>query len=398
MAQALHPRESRFYELDILRGVAAIVVVIFHYKHFMLTRTAWGFDYLNMPFYRILMPVYVYGQFFVELFFSISGYVFFWLYADVINTRKTGTTAFFIARLARLYPLYFATLILVAILQWGFHSLYGKTFIYDHNSAGHFGLNLLMIQQWVPHPQFTFNGPAWSISVEVFLYVLFFLTCFLRLNRWWFLGLMVIGGLIYKYTRINPDADFLRGVPNFFLGGLVYYAVTALRVHEVWRKNLARALAVLVPLVWGLAYMRTTLAHWPMQHIPADPDTLSPVLNVGGFVYVAIPLLLLWLGLQQGYWPKFVTREGLHKWSWIGDISYSLYLIHFPLQLLIMLLVAQWPPEAQRQIFAQPLVFIGFMGVACGLAYLSFHAFEMPVRKIMRDGLMGILARRKRIR
>ncbi|MBW8881725.1 MAG: acyltransferase, partial [Asticcacaulis sp.] len=116
--------EARFFELDILRGVAAFMVVLFHYKHFLLDDTG-NFDYNHMPFYTLLAPIYVYGQNFVELFFSISGYVFFWLYAEAVSERRVGLRSFFIARFSRLYPLFFLTFILVAVAQWGFTRLYG---------------------------------------------------------------------------------------------------------------------------------------------------------------------------------------------------------------------------------------------------------------------------------
>ncbi|HTN41414.1 MAG TPA: acyltransferase, partial [Asticcacaulis sp.] len=173
----LHPKEARFYELDILRGLAAITVVFFHYKHFLLVSDAVGFDYDHMPFSALLMPFYLYGQFFVELFFAISGYVFFWLYARAIEEGRTRPWGFFVARFARLYPLYVVTLIVVAGLQIVYRSQYGDDFIYNEATPANFALNLLMVQQWLPYAVQSFNGPAWSISVEVFLYALFFLIC-----------------------------------------------------------------------------------------------------------------------------------------------------------------------------------------------------------------------------
>ena len=149
--------EGRFFELDILRGFASYLVVIFHYKHFLYS-DALGFDYAHLPFLSVLEPVYVYGQFFVELFFSISGYVFFWLYAKALAERKMGVRSFFIARFSRLYPLFFATFIAVAIIQWAFHALYGYDYIYQHNTPGNFALNLFMVSlQWDPYPFILLN-------------------------------------------------------------------------------------------------------------------------------------------------------------------------------------------------------------------------------------------------
>ena len=373
----LHAREPRFHELDILRGLAAITVVIFHYKHFLLISDAAGFDYGHMPFHTVLMPLYVYGQFFVELFFAISGYVFFWLYAQAVETHRTGPWSFFVARFARLYPLYLVTLLIVAALQALYRGQYGADFIYKGDTLAAFVLNLLMVQQWVPGALQSFNGPAWSISVEVFLYAVFFLLCWFRLNRIWVLVLLFAAGVIIRVNS-DPTLDFVRGVPSFFEGGLVFYAVQALRRHEAWRRRAVIGLAVALPALWALSYAR---GFQPINTLLA-PGLVNAALSVVTFLYVLLPLTLLLLGLMQDHW-RWLSRDGLHKVSWVGDISYSIYLIHFPLQLLVMLVLARLPFVERAHIFASPLSLLGFMVVAAGLAWLSFHLFEMPLRRYL---------------
>lgn len=383
----LHPREPRFHELDILRGLAAITVVVFHYKHFLLISAAAGFDYTDMPLHTVLMPLYVYGQFFVELFFAISGYVFFWLYADAVTTRRTGPWAFFVARFARLYPLYIVTLLAVAVLQAAYHSHAGADFIYKGDSPLTFLLNVLMIQQWVPWAQQSFNGPAWSISVEVFLYAVFFVLCFFRLNRVWVLAVLFAAGAVLRVMS-DPTVDFVRGVPSFFEGALVFYAVQALRRRDVWRRRIVVVLAVALPALWVLSYMR---GFQPMNVLVA-PGIVNGLLSVVTFLYVLLPLTLLALGLMQDHWTvRWLSRDSLHRISWIGDISYSIYLIHFPLQLLVMLALARLPFPQRAHIFASPLALLGFMVVAAGLAWLSFRYFEMPLRRYLSRRMRPLL-------
>ena len=376
-----------------------MMVVIFHYKHFFFISDAAGFDYPRMPFFHVLEPVYVYGQFFVELFFSISGYVFFWLYSAGIAARTTTGSGFFIARFSRLYPLYFLTFIVVALIQWLFHGLYGYDYIYHHNGPRNFALNLFMVHQWWPHPDLSYNGPSWSISVEVFLYALFFALCFFRLNRWYWALALVAAGLAYKYRLYDPQNDFVRGIPAFFLGGLVYYAATWLRARPDGSRPATLTLAVAVPLLWLLSYGRAALALWPSAAIPAASDALSPIFNTETFIYVVIPLSLLFFGLKRARWKSPLMASGrLQRWSWIGDISYSLYLIHFPLQLLLMLWLAHWPYEVRARFMASPLTLLAFLAAASGLAWLSFTAFEMPARRILRRRLTRWLVRAPAIR
>lgn len=387
-APPLHPREARFYELDILRGLAAIIVVMFHYKHFLLISDTAGFDYGHMPFSAVLMPFYVYGQFFVELFFAISGYVFFWLYAQPIEAGRTDAWSFFVARFARLYPLYFVTLLLVAVLQMAYRARTGADFIYRQDTLANFSLNLLMIQQWIPYAVQSFNGPAWSISVEVFLYALFFGLCVFRVNSLKVLAALFLVGAVVRLTS-DPTVDFLRGVPSFFQGGLVYYAVQAVRRHEVWRRRLAWGLAVILPLLWGLSY---ALGFRPANGLIGH-DLLSTIFNVPAFLYIVMPLTLLAIGLMQGHWrARWLDRDHLHRISWIGDISYSIYLIHFPLQLGLMLVLARLPFAERAVIFSSPLALLGFMALAAGLGWLSFRYFEMPMRRYLTRRMRPVLA------
>ncbi len=397
--------EGRFFELDILRGLASYLVVIFHYKHFLYSDLN-GFDYVHLPFLAVLEPFYVYGQFFVELFFSISGYVFFWLYAKALAERKLGVKSFFIARFSRLYPLFFATFIAVAVIQWAFHALYGYDYIYQHNSAGNFALNLFMVHQWRPHAEMTFNGPSWSISVEVFLYAVFFALSYARLNTPWMVAGMIVLGLLFKYLEADPASDFARGVPSFFFGGLAYYAVQFLRglKNPNWLKAIDTTLKWLLPLAWIVTYIRTQPQWWmPMTGAGHPVAQTLPYVQLShgwdtteGFVYGLIPLTLLALGLRQDRWrTPLLQRERLHAISWIGDISYSLYLLHFPLQIAVMICVAGWLPEQRVALFGSPLFFIGFMTVATVLARASYTYFEMPARKTLKGWLTRRLDRRR---
>jgi len=382
--------EARFYELDILRGLAAFLVVVFHYKHF-LTEDAINFDYDHLPFHTVLMPIYVYGLMFVEMFFSISGYVFFWLYSEAVSERRLGAQRFFIARFARLYPLFFVTFIAVALMQLAFFGLYGQTYIYQHNTPAQFVLNLFMVHQWLPHPEQTFNGPSWSLSVEVFLYILFFTLASKRLNHPVILAGLAAVAVGFNMTHsIENVSGIARGVASFFLGGLAFHAVTALRQpgREIWHKRVSLGLLWLLPCLWLLSYVRSQTDLW--NHVASGlPDSfIWYAFSSSGFVYVVVPLTLLLLGLRQGQWElKVLTPERLHRLAWIGDISYSLYLIHFPLQIGIMILMAHYSFATRVAVFSSPLTLVAFLAVAAGLARLSFTYFEMPMRERVKSWL-----------
>jgi peptidoglycan/LPS O-acetylase OafA/YrhL len=247
-----------------------------------------------------------------------------------------------------------------------------------------------MVQQWLPYAAQSFNGPAWSISVEVFLYALFFMLCVWRQNNIWILaGLFLVGAVVRVLS--DPTVDFVRGVPSFFEGGLVFYAVKALRRTEnaVWRRRIVLALVIALPVLWVLSYVR---GFHPIN-VLVEPGVFAAIFSVVSFLYIVLPLTLLAIGLMQDHWrAKCLSRDNLHKISWIGDISYSIYLIHFPLQLGLMLILARLPFAQRAVIFSSPLMLLAFMALAAGLGWLSFRYFEMPMRRYLTRRMRPLLA------
>ncbi len=142
----------------------------------------------------------------------------------------------------------------------------------------------------------------------------------------------------------------------------------------------------LVPSLWLATYVRThplliPLADWlEARHFGSQ----SPLFGIDSFINLLIPLTLLAIGLRRGAW---LAPEKLKGWAWLGDISYSIYLIHFPLQLLLMIFLAGLPFATRAAIFSSPLVFIAFMAVVTLVSRLSFTHFEMPMRRFLNAWL-----------
>ncbi|WP_217537852.1 acyltransferase family protein, partial [Stenotrophomonas sp. GbtcB23] len=104
------PIPARFHSLDVIRGVAALVVVVWHWQHFLLGGTGeLAFRQTDQPFYAQLSMFYHWGWLAVDFFFSLSGFVFFWLYGEAVATRGVDGWRFFVARFSRLYPLHLVT-------------------------------------------------------------------------------------------------------------------------------------------------------------------------------------------------------------------------------------------------------------------------------------------------
>jgi peptidoglycan/LPS O-acetylase OafA/YrhL len=167
---------NKLLGLELLRFVAAFAVLIWHYRHFAYVADK-PVDLVRdrLPLYGLLRPFYEAGQYGVWVFWCVSGFIFFWKYRDAIFDRSVSGWTFFVFRLSRLYPLHIVTLIIVAILQSVYFRLNGYFFVYQNNDVHHFLLQIVMASGWGLEQGDSFDGPIWSISVEVLVYVVFFL-------------------------------------------------------------------------------------------------------------------------------------------------------------------------------------------------------------------------------
>ena len=156
--------------------MAALAVLVWHYQHFaFVADTPIGLIQDRLPLYRLLHIFYDYGPYAVHVFWCISGFIFFWKYRDAIADRSIDGWKFFVLRFSRLYPLHIATLLVVAALQPLYFNLNGYFFVYQNNDLTHFLLQLLMASNATVQSALSFNGPIWSISVEVLVYFFFFM-------------------------------------------------------------------------------------------------------------------------------------------------------------------------------------------------------------------------------
>ncbi|PTO96265.1 acyltransferase [Vibrio sp. 10N.286.48.B8] len=205
---------KRFEVLDSFRGLCAIAVVCFH------IRVLEGFT--ELPFFRG-------SAILVDFFFVLSGFVLTHGYA---SKAQITFKKFLLSRFFRLYPLHFFTLvtiILFEVIKYTFFHKFGWSFNYEpftgKTSLSQFIPNLLLIQSWYPgFESLSFNYPSWSISVEFYLYIIFYCTLFFTgINRtilWVLISLLAFVSIFYAIDFLTINS--LRGLTSFFGGALVY--------------------------------------------------------------------------------------------------------------------------------------------------------------------------------
>ena len=228
------PRVQRYYLLDLLRGTASLAVLFWHYQHFFYVSPGVfqpGFTSSAQPFFGAFWPLYLYGWTAVQLFYVLSGFVFFFQYSEALAADKIGAWKFFVLRFSRLYPLHFVTLVAVAVLQLLSLRTLGQPTVYPLNDFYHFVLNLLFISHWGLQYGWAFNAPVWSVSIEVLLYIVFFMVASSAKNAVAGAKLATVAavaGFFGFWFAPGTLCQIATGVFCFYLGGLVWLGLQRL--------------------------------------------------------------------------------------------------------------------------------------------------------------------------
>jgi peptidoglycan/LPS O-acetylase OafA/YrhL len=322
-----------FVTLDGLRGIAALAVVMFH----------------GDPYF---VPISVsHGYLAVDFFFGLSGVVL--AHAYTMRLRQDMSALVFMQlRIIRLYPLYilgtaFGLLsLLPAPPDWAFE---------------HFSINLVAAVLFLPSPAsiifFPFNHPLWSLfhelvanfafaalskrlSLAILCGIVAVSAVFLvEEARWW-------GTLDSSNGWENWAGGFIRVSFSFFVGVLVY---------RIWQKR--HAPVNLPAPILGLCLLAVLSIPVPNNH-EAVYDTCV--------VLVAFPLLL-WFGASSK-----PTRQVATICSWMGEISYAVYVLHWPM-ILAAAYVLRMPQELPWGVL---------LIVAIALAAdVATRFFDRPVRR-----------------
>ncbi len=352
------PPADKLLGLEALRFIAAFAVLIWHYQHFSYVAGA-PVDLVRnqLPFYGLLYPFYEAGEYGVWIFWCISGFIFFWKYRDPIFDRSVGGWKFFLFRLSRLYPLHLMTLMMVALMQPIYFHLHGFFFVYPNNDVQHFLPQLFMASDWGLERSNSFNGPIWSISVEVLVYAVFFLT--LR-----FVTKSPLINMIVIAICVNVDAQICSCLAFFYAGGLAAIARQAI-ARSPFRLSIETA-------AWGAA-AAVPLAIWILS--------LQSAIVAWMFLLAYTPILLLCFSGKIALSPP--SQRLLEA---AGNMTYSSYLLHFPVQIFIALGFSL----LRRPIpFYDHLFFVSFVGATLLASYLTYRYFEAPAQTLIRSYLMS---------
>lgn len=350
MTECASCKPARFVALDGLRGVAALLVAIGHWVG--------GF------------PAYLA----VDFFLLLSGFVlaYRYLYSGSVSYRE-----FVIARLARLYPLHLLTL-------FAFAAVYLLRFRqmphYADGDVLTFVANLLLLQNvGLITSELTWNAPSWSISVEFWVNLLFFALISTRTSIRMLIAIALAafamlalfqGSLAVSLPNYLGvfNSGIVRGVASFSLGIVAYrvhlQAQSSRRDLHGWGRELRVAILVCAALL-----------------------VLVPRPGMGWVDFLAPPVFFATVVLFSE--REAVNSRILRYAAYLGEISYSIYLVHYP-----VLQFMRYVREVLRhkhwdtgigQLFVDPMLgLVPFLVLVLMISHFVYRWYEVPSKRWVR--------------
>jgi len=349
--------KERFAFIDGLRGIAALWVVCMHFHTLILERSTSTFSSL---FDGVLKQ----GHIGVNVFFLLSGFVIAYSIRNQIISGKF-ICKFFIRRSLRLDPPYWLTLIiLTGIIMLG-PVIFNKGHEYVP-SVGDFFLNAIYLQNFVGVSNIL--PVAWTLCLEIqfYLFLVFLLWVVQYFNLYFkrevfnysSKSISVLLGLIFcisllQASHILPSITglFLPFWYNFFIGCLLCWVLL---------KSIPDAQ---IFLAFG---MMSLFAMFESNH-----DILVTLILSAGMYFC----------IKAG---KLHTSLSSSVFQFLGKISYSLYLVHWPLGMKLITLFAFILGSQINEIPAIVLLVLS-TGICIGVSEIFYRCVECPFLKISRQ-------------
>lgn len=365
-----HDNRKQLLPLTSLRFLAAIYVVVYHY---------WTSYHLSDA-----RPLLVeLGHTGVTFFFLLSGFILSYSYDDDGAFPKGKTGRFYLARFARIYPVYLATI----LVMFPGVFLLKNTGVADQQFRELWALaSPLALHAWIPGAACSLNCPNWSISTEAFFYLLFpfiFAPVFRRpllaivLAAAAMVAIWVVQMEIWIGTgralAAMPIATFESDRAGNLLAQLfIYFPLTrvpefliGIALYGLWKRGADRISA-------GRLYLAGALG--AVVVLASAPFMPYNILATGFAAICYAPIILAAANTRSGplFRPTFV---------WLGQISFALYLVHSPVDSYLRTIDRV---ALGSKLAAMPLVFFAVATVvALVAAALLFHALEQPARKVI---------------
>lgn len=359
-------RKEKILYLESLRGIAALIVVFLHFQ----VNSSFNCNFTRNGF---LM---------VDFFFVLSGLVISMNYQERISSLNEVFN-FQLKRFLRLYPLHLTMLILflfVECLKYFVEVRMGLTHnnpAFSVNNPTFFVYHIFLVQSFV-NDSFSWNGPAWSISAEFYVYLAFAILAVVSKSRRIAMPYLASVAVVLAFSWLlsspgmSSNEGLARCLFSFFLGVVGY--------------NLMGSLSGRVPNIFS--YSLLALIIWTLSI--ADHQSSLNTFKILPFIF-ALFILSLVCSKNGNRLKKFLNNRIL---VYLGTVSYGIYMIHT----LVIWVFSQFfrlvlkmeptldgsgtPIFAFESAWTSDLITLLFLATVIALAHASYVYLELPCNNL----------------
>lgn len=323
--------KKRFTEIDALRGIAAIVVVLYHY--IILYDEKFGHSKENY------IEIFSYGHYGVQLFFIISGFV---IYMSVLKVKSTSD--FLTKRAIRLYPTYIFAIIVTALVV-GLSSV-------DTLKAGvsDMFINMTMFQDFFGVKNV--DGVYWSLRVELTFYLLMALLLIFNLQKrvMLFTSIWLGASALIQITNGIAGTETTALLEKFSMANYCQMFIIGIMFYYIWQHGnyLKYYLMIALSLVYDFSFEGMTNGLFTI-------------------FFIAVFYLILNNKMQ---WLKSDTLV------YLGALSFPLYLIHQNIGYVII-------QKLEAMGFVHEVFLIVPLGLSLVLAHIILYYVEKPSHNVL---------------
>ena len=347
---------GRLGELDALRGLAALTVILGHFSAANIDETKiWHGPKTGLLLFILRRP-FTTGHTAVLLFFILSGLV---LALPSVNQKQQNYGVFITRRVFRLYVPYLAALALAVFGNLCWHGSLGLT--PWANQTWYYPVRLHAVLEHVlflgQYNVYQFNTAFWSLVIEMRISILFPLLCLivLRINSWVSIVSIAVISIAVSYFETLTGLNALEMncyYLGFFVAGILLAQHKELLVSWVFRLSKRVALVYL-----GVALF----LYWygtPAAMLAIKYGLKVTNVKLIGYEWVSGvgALMLIILGLGFSPFSKLLLSKIP---QFLGRISYSIYLIHGTVLFALLYLLSKSAPPILILLIYIPTVLLG---------------------------------------
>ncbi|WP_126125417.1 acyltransferase family protein [Escherichia coli] len=334
--------------LTELRFIAALMVYLCH---------------LNTDYFGVFVKeMFSQGFIGVSFFFILSGFILSYSYEDKLKNEVTSKRQFILLRLARIVPMH-----LLLAMPFILLTIHLKNFDFSKTLT-----NILLMQSWIPKEDYYFslNGVSWSLSDELFFYLMFIPLIYTSITKKVITAISIITLLLTIYfLKIIQTEELNHWLYYIFPVSRLVEFICGMIIYACWKNSRQQTvdsllfLISLLPLLIAIYYS----------------NNINNSLRYS--LYYLLPMVIFFTSciyLRNGVIHTILSSKTLEL---LGKSSFIFYLIHQPIILFCFKIFGHNPG---------PLYLIALLVIITIVSIILYKLVEEPLELMLRKRILAV--------